>query len=74
MLDVSDMWSCELVSWHSMARTNLWPTAAPSDEPLPAGWAAYDNKGYQLLRPDAGKSLVNNRAPVPAAAGLRERS
>jgi len=62
MLDGSDMWRCELVSWHWMAGTNLWQTAAPSAEPLPAGWAAYDHKGYSLLRPDAAERLVNNTA------------
>ena len=64
MFDGSDMWRCELVSRHWMAGTNLWPIA----EPMPAGWGAYDDKGYPLPRPDAAEHLINNRAPVPAAA------
>jgi len=35
---------------------------------MPAGWGHYDDKGYPLLRPDAADRLINNRAPVPAAA------
>jgi hypothetical protein len=64
MFDGSDMWRCELVSRHWMAGTNLWPIA----EPMPVGWGAYDDKGYPLLRPDAAERLINNRAPVHAAA------
>ena len=38
MLDGSDMCRCDQVSWYWRGATNRWPTAAPSDDPLPTSW------------------------------------